>query len=298
MKKIIALICVCLLLVSMTACQGSSDKIRIGICQIEPHPALDAATQGFKDALVKEFGDKVEFDTQSAAGDSNTCNTIINSFVSQNVNLILANATPVLQSAAAATSTIPILGTSVTEYGVALNLENFSGTVGGNISGTSDLADLRKQADMIKEWFPDKKNVGLLYCSGEANSVYQVETVMSYLEADGYTCTKYAFSSTSDLAAVTTQAAADSDVIYIPTDNTAANSAGTIDGICRDAKVPIIAGEERAALRGGKLRALDCASALRFSHENPDVQKAYAEYLEKPLSEKAHHLLHTNQAEW
>ena len=99
--------------------------------------------------------------------------------MSANVDLIMANATPALQAAATATSEIPILGTAVTEYGVAFNIPNFSGTVGGNVSGTSDLAPLSEQADMVKEWFPDAKTVGLLYCSAEDNSQYQVDTVQS-----------------------------------------------------------------------------------------------------------------------
>lgn len=247
MKKMIAVICALLLLVSLVACAPAADdgKLVIGICQIEPHPALDAATQGFQDALVEAMGeDKVEFIVRNAAGDSNTLNTIINDFVAKEVDLILANATPVLQSAAAATTTIPILGTSVTEYGVALNLKDFNGVVGGNISGTSDLAPLEKQGDMLLEWFPEAKNIGMLYCSAEANSRYQVDVVKAYLEGKGLTVKEYAFSSTADLAAVTERAASESDVIYVPTDNTVANGAKLVGEICRDKQVPVIAGEE------------------------------------------------------
>ena len=173
---------------AVTASAADGDKYTIGICQLVQHEALDAATQGFKDEVTKELGeDAVTFDEQNAQGDSNTCSTIINSFVSNNVDLILANATPALQAAAAGTSDIPILGTSVTEYGVALGLDDFDGTVGGNISGTADLAPLDQQAAMLNELFPDAKNVGLLYCSAEANSQYQVDTVKAELEKLGYT---------------------------------------------------------------------------------------------------------------
>lgn len=247
MKRIIAFTCALLLSLSLAACQAPADDgvLTIGICQIEPHPALDAATQGFIDTVTDALGkENVEFIVQNAAGDSNTLNTIINDFVSKKVDLILANATPVLQTAYAATSVIPILGTSITEYGVALGLDDFDGTVGGNVSGTSDLAPLEEQAEMILEWFPEAKKVGMLFCLAEPNSKYQVDVVQAYLEKKGLTVTQYGFSSTSDLAAVTQEAAAQSDVIYIPTDNTVANGTGIVDGICRAQKVPIIAGEE------------------------------------------------------
>ena len=216
----------------------------VGICQLVPHEALDAATQGFKDALLAALPGQVEFKEGVGAGDSATCTPIVTDLVSAKVDLIMANATGALQAANAATADIPVLGTSVTEYGVALQIKNFSGTVGGNISGTSDLAPLSDQADMILEWFPETKTVGLLYCSAEANSQYQVDEVQKYLEAKGVTCTQYPFADSNDMAAVTQTAAAESDVIYVPTDNTVASNTGIIDNICRPAKVPVIAGEE------------------------------------------------------
>ena len=216
---------------------------KIGISQYVTHPALDAATQGFQDALNALLPGQVEFDLQNAAEDSATCATIANAFVSQNVDLIMANATPSLQAAAAATADIPVLGTSVTEYGVAFGIENFSGTVGGNVSGTSDLAPLDQQAEMIHTWYPDAKTVGLLYCSKEDNSQYQVDTVQKYLENMGYTCTQYSFSDSNDIAAVCQTAADSSDVLYVPTDNSAASNTGIIDNICRG-NTPVFAGEE------------------------------------------------------
>ena len=250
MKKILALALALVMVLSMTACGGDDGKYTIGICQLITHDALDAATQGFIDTVKTELGEEnVVIELQNAAGDSNTCSTIMNTFVSDDVDLIMANATPALQAAATATADIPILGTSVTEYGVALNIENFDGLVGGNVSGTSDLAPLDKQAAMVKEWFPDAQNVGLLYCSAEANSQYQVDVVKAELEALGYTCTAYSFADTNDMAAVTEECAANSDVIYVPTDNAVANGTGIVDGICRPAGVPIIAGE--AGICGG-----------------------------------------------
>ena len=233
---------------SSTAASASAaadgQKFTVGICQLVQHAALDAATQGFEDALTAAFGDNVTFDFQNAQGDSATCATIANGFVSSSVDLIMANATPALQAAQAATNTIPVLGTSVTEYGVALGLDNFSGTVGGNVSGTSDLAPLDQQADMIVEWMPDAKKVGLLYCSAEANSQYQVDEVQKYLEAKGVTATQYAFSDSNDLSSVCQKAADENDALYVPTDNTVAANTGIVDGICRPAKKPVFAGEE------------------------------------------------------
>ena len=223
--------------------QGDGEKFTVGICQLAPHPALDAATEGFIDALNEKLPGQVDIDNQNAAGDTPTCSTIINGFVSNKVDLIMANATAPLQAAASATDTIPVLGTSITEYGVALNIANFSGTVGSNVSGTSDLAPLDQQAQMIKEWYPDAKTVGLIYCSAEPNSQYQVDNVQKYLEDMGYTCKQYAFSDTNDMASVVQNACDNSDVLYVPTDNTAANNTGIIDNICRGVK-PVFAGEE------------------------------------------------------
>ena len=217
---------------------------RVGVCQLMQHPALDSATQGFQDALTEAFGDAVTVDVENASGDNSNCATIINSFVSSDVDLILANATTPLQAAAAATDTIPILGTSITDYATALDVTDWTGASGRNISGTTDLAPLDGQADMIKELFPDAKNVGLLYCSAEPNSKYQVNVITEYLTELGYTCTEYSFSDTNDLSAVCTSACAASDVIYIPTDNTAANNTELIANIAVPAGVPIVAGEQ------------------------------------------------------
>ena len=248
MKKFLAILLTAVMSLGLVACgNSSSDKktYNVGICQLVQHEALDAATQGFKDALTEELGeDAVTFDEQNAQGDSATCSTIINGFVSDNVDLILANATPALQAAQAGTNEIPILGTSVTEYGVALGIKDFDGLVGSNISGTSDLAPLDQQAAMLKELFPDKKNVGLVYCTAEANSQYQVDTVKKELENLGYTCKLYGFSDSNDLNSVAKTAADESDVLYVPTDNTVASNASIIDNICRPAKIPVIAGEE------------------------------------------------------
>ncbi|MCM1217096.1 MAG: ABC transporter substrate-binding protein [Lachnospiraceae bacterium] len=223
---------------------SEKDTYTVGICQLIQHDALDAATKGFQDALTEKLGDKVTFDYQNASGDSPTCATIANQFVSNGVDLILANATAPLQAAAAATTEIPILGTSITDYATALQIDDWTGTTGVNISGTSDCAPLTEQADMLHELFPDAKNVGMLYCSAEPNSSYQVEIVKGALEGMGYTCKDYSFADSNEIASVVTSATSDCDVLYIPTDNTAAAATEVINNVCLPAGVPIIAGEE------------------------------------------------------
>ena len=270
MKKTLAILMAALMLLGLTACSSAPEattepaataeqteqteqtaapaeekqSYTVGICQLVQHPALDAATQGFKDVLTEQLGDSVTIEEGNASNDIPTCATIVNGFVSSEVDLIMANATPALQAAVAATNTIPILGTSVTEYGVALNISDFSGTVGGNVSGTSDLAPLDQQAAMVKELFPDAKTVGILYCSGEANSVYQANVVKECLEADGLTVNIFTFADSNDVSTVTTSAVAESDVLYIPTDNTAAYCTEAIAAVTVPAGVPVIAGEE------------------------------------------------------
>lgn len=219
----------------------------VGICQLIQHPALDAATEGFKDGLTKALqaeGRTVKFDEQNGQGEPDMCGTIVNTFVAKGVDLILANATASLTAAVSATRNIPILGTSITDYASALNIKDWTGVAGGNISGTSDLAPLDKQAEMIVTLFPNAQKVGLLYCSAESNSFYQVNEVAKVLGQKGIETKEFAFVDTSDIPAVTTAACAWSDVIYVPTDNIVANNVTVIDSICSQANTPIVAGEE------------------------------------------------------
>ena len=245
MRKMLAILLAAVMLLSLTACGGAADgKYTIGICQIMKHPALDAATQGFKDALIAELGEEnVTFQEKDAGGEYTNCGTIMDGFVAENVDLILANATAPLQAAASATADIPILGTSITDYATALNIAAWTGTVGGNISGTSDLAPLDQQAAMVKELFPDAKTVGLLFCATEPNSVYQVDTVQAYLEELGYECKQFGFADVNELASVTQSACDYSDVLYIPTDNTCATYTETIANVVLPAGVPVVTGE-------------------------------------------------------
>ena len=218
----------------------------IGLCQLVQHPALDEATKGFQDKLTELLGDKVDFDLQNASGDSNTCSTIANQFVSSGKDLIFANATAALQAAAAATADIPIVGTSITDYATALDIDaaDWTGVSGRNITGTADLAPLADQAAMFKELLPDAKKIGLIYCSGEPNSKYQVDIVAEELAKLGYETADYSFADSNDVAAVVTTACGECDALYIPTDNTAAANTEVINNIAAPANIPIIAGEE------------------------------------------------------
>ena len=244
MKKLTAILLAMLMIlaVSLTSCRDSA-KYTVGICQIVQHPALDAATKGFMDAINEEMGKgTVRFLNENASNDPSVCTTIVNNFVSKKVDLILANATPALQAAVNGTADIPILGTSVTAYSVALGIEINNNLIGANVSGTSDLAPLNLQADMITDLFPETQKVALLFCSGEPNSKYQVVEIAKLLAAKNIETKEFGFTDSNDVSAVAASAAAWADVIYIPTDNTAASCTETINGVIGN--TPVIAGEE------------------------------------------------------
>lgn len=245
--------------VSLAGCGGSSSSdsssdsassdsgkvYKIGICQQLEHEALDQATQGFEDACEEKFGkDNVTFDLQNGQGEQANCATITNSFVADNVDLILANATTALQCAAAATDSIPILGTSITDYATALDISDWNGSTGMNISGTSDLAPIDQQEDMLVELVPDVKTVGILYCSAEPNSAYQAKLFEDALKEDGIEYKEYTAADSNEIQSVTTSAISECDALYIPTDNTMASNTEIINNICLPAKVPVVAGEQ------------------------------------------------------
>lgn len=243
MKKLLTILLATICLFALCACSTGtnptgSNPIKVGVVQTTQHPALDAATQGFVDAL-KENG-ITNVDVQNASGESANCSTIVGNFVADGVDLIMANATPALQAASAATDTIPVLGTSITVYDVVLG-----GSVPKNVSGTTDLAPLDEQAKMITELFPEAKKVGILFCSAEANSQYQVDKISEFLKEDGIETINYVFNDSNDITAVTEKAVSDKvDVIYVPTDNTAAANTQAIANVVLPAGIPVFAGEE------------------------------------------------------
>jgi len=242
MKKYLTILLALAIIISCTyACAQTPYKV--GVIHLVTHEAGEKATQGFIDTLTAGLGEaNVQINVQSASGDYSVCASIINAFAADEVDLIMANGTPTLQ-AASNIDDIPILGTCVTDYAAALGIEAFTGTVGGNISGTCDLAPLDQQADMILTLFPETANVGILYCSAEANSLYQVSKVRSYLEAKDVNVITFPFADSNELAFVLQTACESIDVLYIPTDNTVAANAVIVNNICQPAGIPVITGD-------------------------------------------------------
>ena len=239
MKKIISLALVLVMAAALlTGCGASSKELTVGVCQLMVHDSLDQATQGFIDALtadVEAAGKKVTIDTQ-VAGEAGLCTTVINTFTAKKVDLIMANATPALLAAANATTTIPVLGTSVTDYS-----DTFAGNIPANVSGTSDAVPFAEQAKMMIDTLGLVAGdvVGVLYCTNESNSLIQYEAVKELFETEGIVVEAYTFSETTELQALTTAMAAKCKAVYIPSDNTVAANDSIVGTICTEQNVPV-----------------------------------------------------------
>ncbi len=257
MKKLIAMVLAAMMVLAMAsaapAAKAEEAKYTVGICQLMQHAALDTATQGFMDALTEKLGDSVTFDLQNAQGEPTTCSTIVTGFVANEYDLIMANATPALLAAVSATDTIPILGTSVTDYATALAIDDMDASVGTgiNVSGTSDGVPAQLYADVLMELIPEAKKVSIVYCSAEPNSEFQADQFIACMDAIGVETTVYTFTDSNDIQAVVTAAIEDADAMYIPTDNTAASNMTIVTNICAPAGMPIICGEEGMCGSGG-----------------------------------------------
>lgn len=262
MKKLFIVVAVLMVLASCS----SSSKYTVGVIQLVKHDALDSATKGFTDTLEAEFGSEVKVIVNDAQGESANCAAYATSFIADEVDLIMANATPALQVTAHATKTIPVLGTSVTEYGVALEKEVVNHVVGGNVSGTSDLAPLNDQAQMIIDLIPDAKTVGLIYCSAEPNSIFQVEEVGKYLKEKGLDTVVMKFSDSNDLHSVADTLCSQIDVLYVPTDNTCASNGTIISANAEKYNVPIICGEKASCI------SLNGVATLSIDYYNLGVE--------------------------
>ncbi|MBE6685983.1 MAG: ABC transporter substrate-binding protein [Ruminococcaceae bacterium] len=254
------IIVVSLLAMLLPSCSNKEKVYKIGIAKFEAHDAIDRSTEGFRESVISGLGgiDYVEFIEYNIGRDSNYCDKIIKKFIDKDVDLIMANGTGALQSAAKATDSIPILGTSITDFETALDFKGVKGALGKNITGTSDIAPLDEMAKVITDTVPDAKMVGILYCSSESNSDYQVKRMTNILRGNGLSVTQYPFENDKDLSAIAKTAADLSDVIYIPADNATSNLAKEIDSIIRPTGTPVIAtGEDNCKAFGVATLAID-----------------------------------------
>lgn len=242
MKKILTLALALILLVgsclSFASCGEEKADFTVGVCQLMEHESLDKATNGFVDALkaaLEAEGKTVKVDVQ-VAGEATLCSTVINTLTAKNVDLIMANATPALLAAANATTTIPVLGTSVTDYS-----DTFSGNIPANVTGTSDAVPFDEQAQMMIDTLGlvEGDVVGVLYCSNESNSLIQYEAVKALFEAEGIVVEAYTFSETTELQAIVTSMADNCKAVYVPSDNTVANNDSIVGAICGEKNVPV-----------------------------------------------------------
>lgn len=223
-----------------SASSGGDGTYTIGICQQMQHVSLDEATQGFKDALTELLGEgNVEFDYQNAGGEQANCTSIVSKFVTDNVDLIMANATTAVQCAKEATTTIPIVGTSVTDY-VSTGIVDSAEAPGANVTGYSDLSDANNHVELIQQLLPEAKTVAILYSTGEENSRIQAESAVAAFEAAGLTAESYTANDSNDISAVVTEACTQSDVIYVPTDNLMAANMELVKNVALNQKVPVV----------------------------------------------------------
>jgi putative ABC transport system substrate-binding protein len=249
-KKFLAAAAACLMVAGLAACgnepstpSNPDEKVfQIGIVQLAEHPALDEATRGFKEFLTEKLGDKVQFNVQNAQGEQTNCTTIVNQFVSSKVDLIMANATNAVKAAREATSDIPVVGTSVTDY-VSSGLVASNEAPGANVTGASDMNPVNVQVQLMKTLCPEVKTVGIVINSGEENSAIQAEEAKTAFEAEGFAVKIYSVADTNEIQTVVTAACNEVDAFYEPTDNLIAANVPTMSNITTAAGKPVICGE-------------------------------------------------------
>lgn len=268
---------------------AEAGQFKIGVVQLTEHDALDASYEGFVEGLKEAGfvdGENITIDYQNAQNEQANCVTIVEKFVNDKVDLILAIATPAAQAAASKTKDIPILVTAVTDP-ASSGLVDTNEAPGGNVSGTSDLTPVKEQIDLLKELIPEAKNVGVLYCSSEDNSKFQADIAMEALAAAGMNGETYTFSTLDEIQAVVDSMKGKVDAIYIPTDNKAAEGMTTISMIATEAGLPIIGGEGGMVDNGalatyglsyfnlGKLTGQQAASILKGEAETATMPIGY-----------------------
>lgn len=250
-KMVLALMVVALCL---TSCQKSNNKVlKIGVVQLVEHSALDANYKGFVDGLAEAGyvdGENIKIDYQNAQGEQANCVTIAQKFVNGKSDLIFAIATPAAQAAANLTKKIPIVISSVTDPESA-NLVASNSAPGKNVTGTSDLTPCAAQMELITTLFPEAKTVGMLYCSSEQNSHFQVKLAEEACEKLGLEYVEATVSNSNEIQQVTQSLCGKVDVIYSPTDNMIAAGMPLVAQVAIENKIPTIVGEEGMCKAGG-----------------------------------------------
>ncbi len=293
MKKLLsAAILLCGAALLITGCNSKDGKTKIGVIQLVEHVALDKSYQGFVDGLAEEGyvnGENIVIDYQNAQGEQANCVTIANKFVNDKDDLIFAIATPAAQAVANLTKKIPILVTAVTDPETA-KLVKSNSRPGTNVSGTSDLTPVKAQISLLKKIFPEAKKVGLLYCSSEANSIFQINLAKEACEAVGLEYIEGSVSNSNEIQQVTQSLVGKVDAFYVPTDNMLAAGMANVAMVANEAKLPVICGEDGMVVSGGlatyginyyELGKLTAKQAVKILKEGANPADMPIEYLEK-----------------
>ena len=276
----------------LTSCNEKNNKIKIGVIQLVEHPALDKSYQGFIDALAEagyKNGENIVVDYQNAQGEQANCVTIANKFVNDKDDLIFAIATPAAQAVANLTKDIPILVTAVTDPETA-KLVKSNKKPETNVSGTSDLTPVAAQIELLKKIIPGAKKVGLLYCSSEANSIFQINIAKEACAANGLEYVEGSVSNSNEIQQVTQRLVGKVDAFYVPTDNMLAAGMANVAMVANEAKLPVICGEDGMVVSGGlatyginyyELGKLTGKQAVRVFKDGAKTSEMPIEYLEK-----------------
>ena len=231
--------------------EASANAKKVGILQYVQHPALDKANEGFVAAL-NGAGVDVAIEQQNAGGEQSAAQTIANKLVNDKKDLILAIATPAAQAVAGVTSDIPVVITAVTDP-AASGLVESNDAPGGNVTGSSDLTPVADQIELLTKLLPKANNIGILYCTAEANSKLQADMAMEALKEKGLNGVEYTVSSSNEIQTVVESMVGKVDAIYVPTDNVIAAGMTTVAMIATtEHKIPII-GAEAAHVENGAL---------------------------------------------
>jgi putative ABC transport system substrate-binding protein len=232
--------------------QDESQPVKLGIIQIAEHPALDAARQGFLDALAENGyveGDNLIVDYQNAQGDQPTLQSIASKFVQDKKDIILAIATPSAMTMANETKDIPILITAVTDP-VAAKLVNSLEKPGTNVTGTTDMNPVAKQLELVKDFVPNAKTVGVIYSSSEINSEVQVKIAREAAPDLGFELQEATVTASGEVMQAAQSLAGKVDAIYLPTDNMVISSLAAVLQVAEAEKIPVIAGESNSVEQG------------------------------------------------